>query len=301
MKIFDMLDYKMFYQRFYKGYYRGRNLLHSKFGYVIGIISLQLILMSSLVLSKPQISPGNAKLIIDPTLDGRKEIANFNLLMDQIFVRMNLAIRAKNLDPMDLKVMSMLMANPPKVKVPRFERSYNANQNKKSNMSETGKDKNGHDVSKVKAWLHGMSTLNRTEDVSIFFHETYRTIQCPFSLGPLELKVTKRTTDLDDIASVVEDTIDDEENETTARKTKSAKAITDLMLGLMDFRIDKNNGKVEITDVIFDEPGGVSVQGSLKRRANLKTKNILPYKLMLAAQTAMSLKDVAKLVVGLGK
>ena len=43
--------------------------------------------------------------------------------------------------------------------------------------------------------------------------------------------------DLDDIASVVEDTIDDEENETTARKTKSAKAITDLMLGLMDFRI----------------------------------------------------------------
>ena len=103
----------------------------------------------------PLFNIGNAKLIIDPTLDGRKEIANFNLLMDQIFVRMNLAIRvsndisiysirnwtffypkyqirtsyllryifqAKNLDPMDLKVMSMLMANPPKVKVPRFER-----------------------------------------------------------------------------------------------------------------------------------------------------------------------------------
>merc|ERR1712018_994174 len=143
------------------------------------------------------------------------------------------------------------------------------------------------------------STLNRTSDVSIFFHETHKTIQCPFSLGPLELKVTKRTTD--DIASVVEDSIPDDETNSTARKTKSAKAITDLMLGLMDFRIDKNNGKVEITDVIFDEPGGVSVQGSLKRRANLKTKNILPYKLMLAAQTAMSLKDVAKLVVGLGK
>ena len=40
---------------------------------------------------------------------------------------------------------------------------------------------------------------------------------------------------------------------------------------------DTKTGKVEITDVIFDEPGGVSVQGSLKRRANLK-KNILPYK-----------------------
>ena len=43
---------------------------------------------------------GNAKLIIDPTLDGRKEIANFNQLMDQIFVRMNLAIRVRFSDCM---------------------------------------------------------------------------------------------------------------------------------------------------------------------------------------------------------
>jgi len=291
----------MLYQRFFKGCSRGRNLVHSKYGYIIGMISLQLILKTQLVFSMPQISPGNAKLIIDPTLDGRKEIANFNLLMDQIFVRMNLAIRAKNLDPMDLKVMSMLMANPPKVKLPRFQRSYDVEEKLSQNSTENNGSKKGHDVSKVKAWLHGMSTLNRTSDVSIFFHETYRTIQCPFSLGPLELKVSKRTTDEDDIASVVEDTTKDDDNDSTARKTKSAKAITDLMLGLMDFRIDKNNGKVEITNVIFDEPGGVSVQGSLKRRANLKEKNILPYKLMLAAQTAMSLKDVAKLVVGLGK
>ena len=107
-----------FVYRFFKGCSRGRNLVHSKYGYIIGIISLQLILKTQLVFSMPQISPGkeiiltrleqkvlqikthifisntgNAKLIIDPTLDGRKEIANFNLLMDQIFVRMNLAIR----------------------------------------------------------------------------------------------------------------------------------------------------------------------------------------------------------------
>ena len=116
-------------------------------GHVVSYVSCCLILILIFNI-------GNAKLIIDPTLDGRKEIANFNLLMDQIFVRMNLAIRvsndisiyairdwtfnpkysirtssqlqytfqAKNLDPMDLKVMSMLMANPPKIKVPRFER-----------------------------------------------------------------------------------------------------------------------------------------------------------------------------------
>ena len=45
--------------------------------------------------------------------------------------------------------------------------------------------------------------------------------------------------DEDDIASVVEDTTKDDDNDSTARKTKSAKAITDLMLGLMDFRIGR--------------------------------------------------------------
>ena len=122
--------------------------------------------------------------------------------------------------------------------------------------------------------------------------------------------------DKDEVVTVSEeDDLNEDENKS---KVKSAKAITDLMLGLMDFKIgkfrwkhdekniiyhrvvdityryikekiikgyniiifsyaDKKTGKVEITDVIFDEPGGVSVQGSLKRRANLK-KNVLPYK-----------------------
>jgi hypothetical protein len=43
----------------------------------------------------------------------------------------------------------------------------------------------------VKAWLYGMSSLRRTADVSIFFYPTHRTIQCPFALGPLELRVQK--------------------------------------------------------------------------------------------------------------
>ena len=47
------------------------------------------IIKSSLRIAAP-------KLVIDPTLDGRKEIANFNRLMDQIFVRMNLAIKVCN-------------------------------------------------------------------------------------------------------------------------------------------------------------------------------------------------------------
>ena len=102
-----------------------------------------------------------------------------------------------------------------------------------------------------------MSTLKRKGDVTIFIREDHRTVQCPFALGPLELKIAK--------------TIGEGEN----KRTKSAKAVTDLMLGLMDMRIDSDNNKAEITNVIFDEPGGVDIQGSLKRRATYKDA---PYK-----------------------
>ena len=53
------------------------------------------------------------------------------------------------------------------------------------------------------------------------------------------------------------------------KRTKSATATTDLMLGFMDLRIDRASGQAEITNVLFDEPGGVDVLGSLKRRSEL--------------------------------
>ena len=96
-----------------------------------------------------------------------------------------------------------------------------------------------------------MSSLKRSGDVSIFIHENYRTIQCPFALGPLELKVSKTV------------------GEGKTARTKSATATTDLMLGLMDLKIDRKSGQAEITDVFFDEPGGVDLKGSLRRRAEL--------------------------------
>ena len=49
------------------------------------------------------------------------------------------------------------------------------------------------------------------------------------------------------------------------------------MMGYMDFRIDAVTGNAEITDVVFDEPGNVDVQGSLKRRADIKDKES-PYR-----------------------
>ena len=54
----------------------------------------------------------------DPMLDGRKEIAKYNRFMDEIFMRMNIAIKAKQLDPMDLKLL------PTSDKVPRSGAIY---------------------------------------------------------------------------------------------------------------------------------------------------------------------------------
>ena len=51
-------------------------------------------------------------------LDGRKEIAKYNRFMDEIFMRMNIAIKAKQLDPMDLKLL------PTSDKVPRSGAIY---------------------------------------------------------------------------------------------------------------------------------------------------------------------------------
>ena len=54
----------------------------------------------------------------DPMLDGRKEIAKYNQFMDEIFARMNIAIKAKHLDPMDLKLL------PNADKMPRTQTTF---------------------------------------------------------------------------------------------------------------------------------------------------------------------------------
>ena len=60
-------------------------------------------------------NPYSGTPFFDPMLDGRKEIAKYNNFMDEIFTRMNIAIKAKHLDPMDLKLL------PSSDKVPRAE------------------------------------------------------------------------------------------------------------------------------------------------------------------------------------
>ena len=57
--------------------------------------------------SETAASPGMTSVtLVDPGLDARAEIANYNKFMDEIFRRMNGAIKAKRLDPMDLRLES---------------------------------------------------------------------------------------------------------------------------------------------------------------------------------------------------
>jgi hypothetical protein len=44
--------------------------------------------------------------LVDPGMDARREIANYNQFMDEIFTRMNGAIKKKRLDPMDLRLQA---------------------------------------------------------------------------------------------------------------------------------------------------------------------------------------------------
>ena len=70
-------------------------------------------------------SASGSVTLVDKGLDARAEISNYNLFMDAIFARMNLAIRAKDLDPMDLKLLPtkeaerIKMANQKRVKLPK--------------------------------------------------------------------------------------------------------------------------------------------------------------------------------------
>ena len=72
----------------------------------------------------------------------------------------------------------------------------------------------------------------------------------------------------------------------------------------MDMQIDTKTSSAAITDVYFDEPGGVSVTGNLKRkRAHLKhnSNGYSPYRMQVASRAKKSLEQVARLVVASDK
>ena len=68
-------------------------------------------------------------------------------------------------------------------------------------------------------------------------------------MGPLELRVEK----------------------TIGSEMRKANAKTEIMLGLIDLRIDRRAGTASITNVYFDEPGEVNVSGNLRSHSGTST------------------------------
>ncbi len=63
----------------------------------------------------------------------------------------------------------------------------------------------------------------------------------------------------------------------------------------MDLRIDRETGRAEITDVLFDEPGGVDVSGSIKRRKNVEEeKEEPPFRLVWDVLVALKAQSFAE-------
>ncbi len=123
--------------------------------------------------------PSTATIEFDTTLNGREEIAKFNRFMDTLFQMMNAAIEAKAFDPLDLMLLpntEMMFKMQPRLqtkKAPVGDVSFFTN-NPSMSMS--------HFRFQIKAWLHGMATLKRTDDVSVEYlpNAIYnKTIECP--------------------------------------------------------------------------------------------------------------------------
>jgi len=116
--------------------------------------------------------------------------------------------------------------------------------------------------------LSGIATLRRSGDVTVEEKETDRMITSLFTVGPLQLEVSKSY------------------GQGKARTVKTAKAATDIMEGVMVIKV-KSDGSAHVKKVVFKKPKHVNVQGSIsdqKARSKKILLNSLNKSRPLAAQ-----------------
>merc|ERR1712020_333701 len=92
--------------------------------------------------------------------------------------------------------------------------------------------------------LSGIATLRREGDVMVRDEDNHKIVVSEFSVGPLQLEVSKMY------------------GKGQARTVKSAKAITEVMSGTMTLKV-KPDGSAHVKKVVFKEPENVDVKGSL--------------------------------------
>merc|ERR1711892_1470452 len=145
---------------------------------------------------------------------------------------------------------------------------------KKENKKSKGKGSKGKartdtvKESKVMGSLAGIATLRRSGDVTVQDDENHKVVTSSFTVGPLQLEVSKTL------------------GQGKSRTVKTAKATTDVMSGTMVLKV-KPDGSAHVKKVVFSKPEKVDVKGSLsdnKPRSISYLKNSVNRMRPIAAQ-----------------
>jgi len=159
------------------------------------------------------------------------------------------------------------------------------NNNKKSGKGKKGKGSNKkqnkskkqsrEDVSKGKTMgaLSGIATLRRNGDVEVMNADGHVVVKSQFSVGPLQLEVSKQS------------------GRGSSKSVQTAKAITEKLAGKMLLKV-KTDGSAHVKSVYFQKPEEVSVKGSLgdkKSRSDRYLENSMKGIRPLAAQRVLKM------------
>merc|ERR1712150_316889 len=139
-------------------------------------------------------------------------------------------------------------------------KGQNKNKNKQTNKQKNNNNKKGKDTmkntekkarkgsdgkdEKMVGSLSGIATMIRDGDVTVVDEETHKVVTSEFSVGPLQLQVSKIY------------------GRGKARTVKTAKAITDVMSGTLVLKV-KPDGTAHVKKVVFKKPENVEVKGKL--------------------------------------
>jgi len=138
--------------------------------------------------------------------------------------------------------------------------------NKKSAEEENG-------GGKTMGSLAGIATLRRSKDVIVMNSESYKVVKSDFTIGPLQLEVSKTV------------------GKGQARSVKTAKAVTEELSGKMVLKV-KPDGSAHVKSVFFHKPEKVEVRGSLgnqKKRSDTYLKNSVGKVRPMAAQRILKM------------
>merc|ERR1711953_377758 len=125
------------------------------------------------------------------------------------------------------------------------EKQKKHNKRGKKNAEKKARKGNDGKEEKMVGSLSGIATMVRDGDVTVVDEETHKVVTSEFSVGPLQLQVSKIY------------------GRGKARNVKTAKAITDVMSGTLVLKV-KPDGTAHVKKVVFKKPENVEVKGKLR-------------------------------------